>query len=82
MLIYHKENNKVYCTQVMMSALASDVSHGTHVWDKHRESVDKLVDNGDVFVTGGTYYGAVYEGKFEPREKFSHYGLEEASDAK
>lgn len=82
MLIYHKTNGKVFCTQIMMSVLKSDVSHGTHIWDKHQEGVNKLVNNGNVFVTGGTYYGAVYEGKFEPREKFSHYGLEEALDAK
>lgn len=73
MLIYHKENGVTSCTMVMLGAGSSSTSHGKHVWDKHKECVDMLEDDGDVFVTGGTYVGAIYEGKFENRENFKHY---------
>ena len=73
MLIYSKQNGKTTCTCIIKGASKSNVSHSDYVWDKHKNQVDKLSDNGDVFVTGGTYKGAIYEGKFEPREMFSHY---------
>ena len=73
MLIYHKTNEKIMTTQVMVGFGYSSVIHGSHVWEKHQENVDKLENNGDVFVTGGTYASAIYDGKFEPREMFNHY---------
>ena len=77
MLIYHKTKGNVYCTQVILGAGKSDVSTGTHIWDKHQENVDKLQDNGDLFVTGATHAGAVYEGMFVSRDSYSNY-MEEA----
>jgi hypothetical protein len=73
MIIYHKTNNEIRSTEVIYNAKGSNISHGNYVWDKHRENVDKLEDGGDVFVTGGTYYGAIYEGKLEQRASFANY---------
>ena len=78
MLIYHKTNNEIQCTCVQYSAGASTVSHSGYVWDKHRAMVDTLVNDGEVFVTGGNYLGAVYEGKFEPRDMFERFMSREA----
>jgi len=73
MLIYHKTNGKNITTQVIMGCGASKVSHGSYIWEKHQSNVDKLVDNGDVFVTGGAYASAIYEGKMEPRKMFQQF---------
>lgn len=73
MLVYHKTNNEVICTQVTLGASISDVTHGSFIWEKHRDAVDKLINDGDVWVTGGTYASSVYSGKLEPREMFTHY---------
>jgi len=73
MLIYHKTNNKIVCTQVIMGSGKSNISHGSYIWDKHKKMVDKLENNGDVFVTGGTFIGAVYEGAFYERANFKKY---------
>lgn len=73
MIIYHKTNGKTVSTCVILGAGKSSVTHGSSVWEKHKEEVDKLTDNGDVYVTGGSYYGAVYTGKLEDRSKFEHY---------
>ena len=69
MLIYHKTNNKIYCTQVILG-LKNEITTGTFVWDKHKEQVNELENNGDVFVTGATHFGAVYEGEYISRERY------------
>ena len=73
MLIYSKNNGKIICTAVQLSAGRTIVTHSSYIWEKHKSAVNKLQDNGDVYVTGGTYSGAVYSGKMEPRDKFSQY---------
>ncbi len=77
MLIYHKSKDVVKCTSICMGASKTDVTTSNFIWDKHRHATDRLENDGDVFVTGGSYVGAVYEGKFEPRAMFSHYLGEE-----
>ncbi len=73
MLIYHLSDGKQITTQVILGGSRSKVSHGVHVWDKHKDEVAKLEDGGDVFVTGATYAGAKYKGEFVSRERFKHY---------
>jgi len=80
MLIYHKTNGVLYCTQVILGFGESDVTTTKKTLDKvhesHKEMVKKLQDNKDILVLGGTYLNAVYKGKFEPREKFLNYLIE------
>jgi len=73
MLIYHQTNHKIQCTQVIIGANNSQISHSEHVWEKHQKNVKELRNNGKVFVTGATHNGAVYEGMFEDRKKYQHY---------
>ena len=70
MIIYHKTNNQIFSTQVVLSAKGSEISTGTFVWNKHRENVDKLENDGDVFITGASFAGAEYSGFFDKREKW------------
>ena len=73
MIIYHKTDNKIYNTCVILGADKTSISTGTFIWGKHKEQVQKLENNSDVFVTGGTHYGAVYSGMFCKREKYQQY---------
>jgi len=73
MLIYHITDEKVQCTQVILGAGKSSVQHGTTVHEKHQSKVNELRNNGKVFVTGDTSYGAVYEGMFADREKYQYF---------
>jgi len=73
MIIYHKTNGKNVTTEVILSAGQSKVSNSTHIWDKHKNAVNTLKNNEDVYVTGGTYINSIYSGKFEPRKMFEHY---------
>lgn len=76
MLIYHKTDNKLMVTQVMTGISKSGVSHFEKrvedVPESHLTGVRDLSNNGNVFVTGGTYKGAIYKGKFELRKSFKH----------
>lgn len=73
MIIYHRTHGKIVSTSVMLGARGSVINHGSHVWDKHREKVDNLEEGGDVFVTGATFVGAVYEGITMSRESMVRY---------
>jgi len=79
MLIYHITDNQLYCTEVLMGGISkSNIHHfkkssPDDCWEVHRDGVSELRNNGKIFVTGGTYVGAIYEGKFEDRAGFHHY---------
>lgn len=73
MLIYHKTKDEIHCTAVQYFSGNSVVTHSSYVWEKHKEAVETLENDGEVYVTGGNYLGAVYEGKFEPRDMFERY---------
>lgn len=73
MIIYHITNNTLTSTQVIHGAGKSVVSHGTFVWDKHKDDVALLQNESDVYVTGATHVGAVYEGMYASRENYCHY---------
>jgi len=60
--LYHKTNNRIVSTCVMLGFIKDNITHGNHVWDKHKEMVSKLENDGDVLVTGGTFVGAKYSG--------------------
>jgi len=78
MLIYHITNEQLYCTEVLTGIGKSGVNHFkksgiNDCLEKHRKGVSELRSGGKVFVTGGTYVGSVYNGKFEDRASFKHY---------
>jgi hypothetical protein len=73
MIIYHKTNGVTSSTTLMMGFGSTNVTHGTFVWNKHKEMVDKLTEDGDVFVTGATHVGAVYSGEFVKRSRYKRY---------
>jgi hypothetical protein len=73
MLIYHKENGKITCTEVIIGFDKSSIKHSNYIWSKHKEQVAKLEDNGNVFVTGATFKGADYSGTFFKRDIFEEY---------
>jgi len=73
MIIYHKTNNELFSTQVIIGAKKTGVTHGVFVWEKHRENIDKLENDGDVFIVGATFAGADYNGFFDSREKWKDF---------
>jgi len=75
MLIYHITNNTLYVTEVMIGSIKSSVNKFKvkNIPEKHVKNISELRNNGLVYVTGGTYASANYDGKFEPRKMFRGY---------
>jgi len=76
MLIYHITDGRLKVTQVI-KGFSSNV---VQTFDKrmedlpesHMAGVIKLSNGGDVYVIGGSYASAVYEGKIENRAGFNY----------
>ena len=77
MLIYHKTNNQIYVCNVMFSYKGSDVHHFKKcfdsIWEKHMEFVEQLQNDGDCYVTGATFKGAIYDGMWMKRDKLDRF---------
>ena len=77
MLIYHRTDDKLQVTQVILSGGPSKVDTFDKAMEdvpnSHKGGVRILRNGGDVYVTGGTYSSAVYSGKREPRSMFLDY---------